>query len=596
MALDGRVPAAAVYEKDPAGAGPPNAGETPMKKKYISKYTARQQIRWVWQRAGKYKYGAFGVAVLRMWSALNGVLFSLVFKVLVDGAVGGQGRTFVLGFGLYAALFGVQDLIWSGLFHLNRRVSFQVSASLKSGLYEGLLRTEYSAIKNYAMGELNSRLNRDVDALTSGMLTIIPGSLSMLVRAGGAALVLYWWEPSFLVLYVVLLAGLALGMVLLRNPMKHLQQAVLRRSDDVQAVQQDTLNNTLMVQTFLAYQSATTAWKDRLEDLRRAVYRQNRFSNLLHTGYGVLADLGYLACLLWFGAGVLRGQISYGTLSAALQLVSQIQNPFGDVTQQISTWYSFQASADRLMDLDALPKESLGEDDPAPDMEAIVIKGLSFAYDQDDPTLENISLDIHRGDCIAFVGASGAGKSTMLKILLSLYAFQSGQVTVRDKEGNDIPLSPATRKLFAYVPQGHSMIAGTIQQVVSFRYDKTDFTPREAEQIEAACRVACADEFIRAMPAGYQTKIGEGGAGVSEGQLQRLAIARAIYYGAPVLLLDEATSALDEATERRVLENIRALRDRTVLTVTHNSQALSICNRIVRVKGGKLYEEKPAWV
>ena len=106
-----------------------------MKKKYISKYTARQQIRWVWQRAGKYKYGAFGVAVLRMWSALNGVLFSLVFKVLVDGAVGGQGRTFVLGFGLYAALFGVQDLIWSGLFHLNRRVSFQVSASLKSGLY-----------------------------------------------------------------------------------------------------------------------------------------------------------------------------------------------------------------------------------------------------------------------------------------------------------------------------------------------------------------------------------------------------------------------------------------------------------------------------
>ncbi len=156
-----------------------------------------------------------------------------------------------------------------------------------------------------------------------------------------------------------------------------------------------------------------------------------------------------------------------------------------------------------------------------------------------------------------------------------------------------MPLSPATRQLFAYVPQGHSVIAGTIEQVVSFRYDQTAFSPEEKARIQAACQTACVDDFVDTLPNGYETPIGENGAGVSEGQLQRLAIARAIYYGAPVLLLDEATSALDEATERRVLENIRALKDRTVLTITHNTQALSICNRIVRVKDGKLYEERP---
>ena len=206
------------------------------------------------------------------------------------------------------------------------------------------------------------------------------------------------------------------------------------------------------------------------------------------------------------------------------------------------------------------------------------------------PALQAVA-DLDAGALVAVDGRCGSGKSTLLKLLLALYSFRAGSVAVRDAQGVREPLSPATRNLFAYVPQGHSIIAGTIQQVVAFRYDKTDFTPEEQARIRQACEAACAGEFIQGLPGGYEARIGEGGVGVSEGQLQRLAIARALYYGAPILLLDEATSALDEATERRVLENIRALRDRTVLAVTHNPQALSICNRVVRVKEAKLYEE-----
>lgn len=205
--------------------------------------------------------------------------------------------------------------------------------------------------------------------------------------------------------------------------------------------------------------------------------------------------------------------------------------------------------------------------------------------------LEDVSLTIGQGDFIAFVGLSGAGKSTLLKVLLSLYHPTQGTVTVYDRNGTATPLSPALRGLFAYVPQGNAMMAGTIYQAVSFRYHQTSFTPEEQEQIRRACTVACAHDFIQALPRQYETSIGEGGVGLSEGQLQRLAIARAIFHQAPILLLDEATSALDEETERQVLSNIRSLRSHTVLIVTHKPEARSICNRVVRVEGTRLYEE-----
>lgn len=567
------------------------AEDTALKKRdHSSQVPLGQILSWIWARAGRTKYGVFAIALARMWLALNGVLFPLVFKRVVDAATEGQGRAFLWGFVLYGGLLFLQDGLMSGLFHINQRVVFRLETNLKGCLYEGLLRTQYSSLSQHSGGELNSRLNSDVSLVANGLVNIAPGLLALLVRMGGAALVLYWWEPSFLMVYLAALVLLGAAVAVLRRPMKKLQRAMRQKYDEVQAVQQDTLNYTLMIQTFLAHDSAAAAWKHQVEGLKQAVYQQNNFSNLMHTGYAVLSDLGYLGCLLWFGAGVLKGRVSYGTLVAALQLVGQIQNPFGNLTTLFSSWFALQASAERLMELDALPKEPLRPDAPPPAMEAIEIQGLSFDYDG-VPVLEDVSLEIHKGDCIGFVGGSGAGKSTLLKLLLALYSFRAGSVTVRDAQGVREPLSPATRNLFAYVPQGHSIIAGTIRQVVAFRYDKTDFTPEEQARIRHACEAACAGEFIQGLPGGYEARIGEGGVGVSEGQLQRLAIARALYYGAPILLLDEATSALDDATERRVLENIRALRDRTVLAVTHNPQALSICNRVVRVKEAKLYEE-----
>lgn len=553
---------------------------------------AARQLRWVWSRAGRCRYGLFLTALLQTASALNVLLVPLVFRALVDGAVGGRQGTFVFAFVGYAALSVFQTLLWSLQFHLNRRVDFQIEWSIRASLYEGLLHTEYGALRGRSLGELNSHLNSDVRIVTSGLMYLLPGVLSVLIRAGGAAVILFQWEPQFLALYGAVLAGAAVSLRFLRRPMKRLQKELRKSADAVQAVQQDTLGNTVVIRSFLAWNSAMAAWQGRMREMKESVYRQNRFSNLLHTGYRALSELGYLGCLLWFGGGLLEGRVSYGTLAAALQLVGQVQNPFGDLTRLASSWYSFQASAERLMELDALPKET-ARPLPFRELGTIRLRGVCSGYDPEYPVLKGVSLEIRPGDCIGVVGESGAGKSTLLRLLLALCPVQAGTASVEDRAGTVYPLSPAVRGLFAYVPQGHSVIAGTIEQIVAFRYDETPFSPEEKGRIRAACALACADGFIGRLPQGYESRLGEDGAGVSEGQLQRLAIARAIYYGAPVLLLDEATSGLDAATERRLLANLRTLKDRTVLAVAHTPQALEICTRILRVKEATIYEETP---
>lgn len=288
--------------------------------------------------------------------------------------------------------------------------------------------------------------------------------------------------------------------------------------------------------------------------------------------------------------GILAGTVSYGTLAGALQLVGQLQSPMGSFGRIFSHYCALCTSAQRLQELYAIRQDPLPEQ-PAtlPDVESITLDHVSFAY-EGTPVLEDICLTVHRGDVIAIAGLSGAGKSTLFRLLLAFYPPDSGELRVTLADGSTQPLNAALRTLFAYVPQGNDMLAGSICQAVAFRYHSKTFTPEERARIRWACQVACADTFVEALPEQYDARIGEDGAGFSEGQLQRLSIARALYCGAPVLLLDEATSALDVEVEQKLLEHLRALRDKTVLLITHDAQARQICSRTIYVENGKLRE------
>ena len=323
-----------------------------------------------------------------------------------------------------------------------------------------------------------------------------------------------------------------------------------------------------------------------------------RFSNICNIGFGTAMNGMYLFGAVYCGYGILTDAITFGTLTAITQLISQIQSPFANITGYLPKFYAMTASAERLMEIEQFEDEGaqpLPLDEVkvyyAERLKSIGLKNARFTYfpnvesvgalskDDQPIVLNDISIEIQKGEYVAFTGHSGCGKSTVLKLLMSIYRLDGGERYVTDINGRSEELNSKWHRLFAYVPQGNQLMSGTIREVVSFadkRHSDND------KKISKALKIACADEFVNELENGIDTLLGERGTGLSEGQMQRIAIARALFSECPILLLDEATSALDEVTERKVLENLRSMTDKTVVIVTHRPAALDICDRILR--------------
>lgn len=546
---------------------------------------------WLWKHVGRWRYGILVLCLLRILMALVGVAAPLAFRGAVDAATSGQGSTFLRVLLLYGALLLSQAALGALGYHLQGYITFRMEGYLRGNLFARLLRADQRALQRHTLGELNNHMGEDVAIVVSGLMETAPLGLYFTIQVAGAAAVLFLWDRTFLLLFLALLAVAGVVLTAVYRPLQKLYREARKQYDRVMTVQQDTLRNTLLIRSFLAFGTVEAAWHRRNEHWQAVRDRQNVYANTIYSGYTLLNDLGYLICLLWYGLGIIRGTVSYGMLAGALQLVSQLQSPMSSFGRLFSSWFAMRASAQRLQELYGIEQDPLPEaPSELPAMQRITLDHVTFAY-EGTPVLEDISLTVERGDLVAIAGLSGAGKSTLFRLLLALYPPDSGQITVTLADGTVQPLTAAMRALFAYVPQGNDMLAGTICQAVAFRYHSTDFTPEERERIRWACRVACADEFVEALPEQYDARIGEDGTGFSEGQLQRLSVARALYRGAPVLLLDEATSALDVKVEQRLLEHLRALQDKTVLLITHDAQARQICTRTIYVENGKLRED-----
>lgn len=330
-----------------------------------------------------------------------------------------------------------------------------------------------------------------------------------------------------------------------------------------------------------------------MKDHHAARIRRNHFHNLCNVGFNVALDGVYLLGALSCGYGILTGTFSYGTFIAVLQLVGQIQSPLASLTGFLPQFYALLASAERLIEAERFPEEEVRGKLPVTgnwyrdSFRGLELRDVSFTYRPATGkgsgvmpvVFRDISFAIHKGEYVALTGASGSGKSTLLKLILCLYPLDRGERYLVSSSGQE-ELTPAWRRLFAYVPQGNQLMSGTIREVVAFG-DQEEMW--QDERVMRALRIACAEDFVLRQERGLDTLLGERGAGLSEGQMQRLAIARAIFSGRPILLLDEATSALDEATEARLLRNLRQMTERTVIIVTHRPAALSIVDRCVEI-------------
>ncbi len=432
-------------------------------------------------------------------------------------------------------------------------------------------------------------MTNDTVVVADGVTSIFSGAAAMTVKLVGAAAILLMLDTRFALVFLLGGGLLLLVTVGFRKIMKRLHKRVQEADGKVRSYLQETVENLLVLKSFGGEETAEKKSQQCMAHHKKERLARNAFSNFCNLGFGAVMQGGYLFGLVWCGFGILHGTITYGTLTAVLSLVGQIQTPIANMTGYLPRFYAMLASAERLMELEALPEDQKGQPLSIAErnrlyeqMDSLDLEGINFSYPKtEEEVFSNAELSIAKGDFIAVTGESGIGKSTLLKLLLAVYEPKQGSMKFVCRDGAVCSVEPATRPMFAYVPQGNFLMSGSIRDSVTFGKDDHD---SDTDRMEAVCRIACADAFIRELPHGYDSMLGEKGAGLSEGQLQRLAIARAIYSDAPILLLDECTSALDEQTEKCLLTNLRELTDKTVIIVTHRPAALAVCNKVVHAE------------
>lgn len=549
----------------------------------------RRVLVWLLRVARPERGGLVGLTAVSLLHGGSGVLYALVLRGMVDAAAGGDKAGFLRNLAL-----GVLLVVWLlGLHALLRRLDEVVRVKLENDVrrnaFSALLRGSYAHVSNTHSGEWSNLLATDTQAVANGLAGIAPSLAGALAKILGAFALLASFDLRFALL---LGAGWVLfvpAAYLSARPIKRLYQAIRLSDGHLRSFMQERIEGVLVIKAFAAEEQTLARADGLMGEYGSSRLARNAYSNLFHTAFGGAMSFASLAAAAWCAHGMLAGTTSMGTLAATIQLVSQVHGPIASMVGYASQWTALVGSAERLMGAEAAQKAGLvaSADSPARSLhgfKAVGFRNVSFAYPQQErDAVHGLSFELRRGEFVALKGQSGCGKSTVLKLVLGAYEPNAGVRYLIDGEGGEVGRFGPQNRLFAYVPQGKLVSDGTIREAVCLTGPES---PNE-DRLWWALRVACADGFVRRLPDGVETSVGERGTRLSEGQAQRIAVARAVYSGRPILLLDEATSALDEDTEARLLGNLRTLDDVTVMLVAHHSLALSLCDRVIALDGGE---------
>lgn len=543
-------------------------------------------LRWLSGVMGKHKINVLLLSLIQALLGGSGVIYALLLRDGIDSAAEKDRSGFILALVSVIVLVAVQITLRAVVRWLEEHSRSAMENILKSRLFETLLKKDYASVTDIHSGEWMNRLTSDTKVAADGMVDILPGVVGMAVKMAGAFVMLMIIEKRFL--FIILPGGAALLLLtyLFRKVLKRLHKSIQENDGQLRIFLQEHLGSLVIVRSFSAEERTAEQGKQKMSAHKAARMKRNHFSNVCNIGFSAAMNGMYLVGFAYCGFGIISGTVSYGTLTAILQLISQIQSPFANITGYLPKFYAMTASADRLREAEDFADDCSDEVYDISEIKAfydnefsaVKVENICFKYKCDDRenVLENVSFVINKGENTAFTGHSGCGKSTVLKLLMCLYQCDGGRILIQKTDGTETELTGRWHRLFAYVPQGNHLMNGTIRQIITFSDKQAD-----EERIRSALKISCAEEFVSELENGIDTMLGERGAGLSEGQMQRIAVARAIYSDAPVLLLDEATSALDEQTEKQMLDNLRKMTDKTVLIVTHRPKALEICDKTI---------------
>ncbi len=548
----------------------------------------RREIRWLLGKMASFAPGIGKVAALGFLGTLMSLASSVASKYLID-AVTGLGTGSI---GAAALALGILSLGGLALQAVSSRISagvhIQVRQQLQFTGYRRILTAKWEALEGFPSGDLLSRIHADVDAVAGGIIGFLPGLAVNGLRFAGAFAIIFFYDP---VMALIALAGVPVTLAVSRYLMGRLRghsQQMKTLAGQVMSFQEDSLRNLTSIKSFSAA-DLFSGEMHRLQDVYAGEFLTfQSFQIRMSTALSALSMAVSTSCFAWGVYRLWAGEITYGSMTMFLQLASALRGAFSGLVSLAQQAISLTTSAGRLLAVEELPQEDARVPEGLSREETLEIRleGVEFHYQNGEELLHSFDFSAGHNAQVAIIGPSGEGKTTLLRLLLGLVEPGTGKAVLTGGSGEEYAIGPGTRGAFAYVPQGNSVFSGTVAQ--NLRLTKPEASE---EELIRALKTACAWDFVKALPGQLNYELGAGGRGISEGQAQRLAIARALLRKAPILLLDEATSGLDPRTEEQLLENLRGSGlVHTCILVTHRPATAAFCGKVYEIREGYVME------
>lgn len=552
------------------------------------------ELLWMYVYVRRYWLMIAIYVLLGASGSVLGLGTSMVSRNLVDAITGVRSDKILEVAALYVGVGVSQIFINAVKMRLSLRVRLKVVNEIRADIYEQVLRTDWESLAKYRSGDLLYRVNGDANMVANNILNFLPNAVSACISFGGAFVVVMQNDPAMAVLA---LAGAPVSFLSSRYTTKKLRRFQADNqnlSSDRTVFDQETFQNLQFIKAFGMLDRVTEKFHRLQNESVDIALRQNKFQSSMSIFNSLIGQaIGY-ACYGFAAYRLWQGEISYGTMTMFVSMAGSLRGSFSGLINLIPTAVRAGISAERIMEIVNLPRESDTYSREAEQIRekageygvCVRMEDVDFAYEEEQWVYRGAQIAANPGEIVALIGPSGQGKTTTLNLLLGLYHPQQGKVLVGTPGGEPLEVCASTRRLFSYIPQGNTLFTGTIAE--NMRMVKPDASD---EEIRSALRAACAWEFVEALEHGMDTEVRESGRRFSEGQKQRLSIARALLADAPVMILDEATSALDVATERRVLRQIiRKEPHRTVIVAAHRPSVFSMCSRVYKIQGGAVRE------